>query len=1116
MRPRRLLGAAAGAAALAALAASAGSGPVDAAVCPDGPSTEEVTFTDVGTHQIKVPAGVQKVTVWARGGHGGEESHTAPGGRGGIAEATVVVHEGDCLTVHVGEYGYGHGGVGYGHGGLHGEQPGDGYDGAGGGGGSAVVDGSTALVVAGGGGGGGGQGASAHYHGGAGGDGAGGNGPGTRDGADGSTAPLVPAQYYLGGDGGAESGHDGGDGEDITYEIGPHLGAGGGGGGGYRGGSEGAFWGGDASPDDDFRSYGGGGGGGGDSYVVSGAYDVSYDVGPDPCSGDECNGRVTLRWVEKPYKVVPYGGAGQTATVTEGFVAPLQARVVSQSGLPVPGTTVTFTLPSTPPSGTFDDAGAGTTATAVTGLDGVATSPWMTAGSTAGPWTATATVAEVDAPGRFPLRTNPASTATALWSSSQPAIVGQEVRFAAQVRGIPATAPAPSGTVEFRVDGQAIGDPVELDAAGTAQSPPTAMQIGSHDVTAVYSGDASNGASEGALTQEVGQAEALVRVTSSANPSAALAPVTFTAEVTTVPPGSGVPTGTVAFFVDDVALGAPVALDGAGRATSAPASALAPGPHTVRVDYGGDAGRQGASGTFEQDVGDGASATSLAVTPDPATFGQTATAVATVRGDGGGTPTGSVRFRVDGELECDGVELDPSGVAACALPDDLAAGTHAVVAQYGGDDDFGGSQGTLAHAVAPSATTIAVEATPDPAVVGTGLRLHADVAPVAPGSGTPTGGVRFRVDGAVVGGLVTLGPDGADSAVVSDLGAGPHVIEASYTGDGDFAAGDRRAVALVARALTTATATSSANPSTEGETVAFEAVIAPVAPGGGQPGGTVELWIDGQAHSDVVAVGGAGAVRLSSTRALAVGDHDVRITYSGSRDWGPSEATLVQTVVPGPPGGGGGGSGGSSSTPPAVPGAPIPLVPPTEDVAEDCGHPIELTTVRRAGRRVALGGLALPRYAGRRVTLRAERRGRTARSVGQAWVRDDGTFATRTGARHRPHAGARYTATVAGHRSAARRMARRLVVAESPSPDRRRVRITGHVAGDGRRALVFERLVGCARDDVDRVRTLRTNRRGRFALTLARPPAGSPLAVYRVRAARGNPVSQPIVVRATR
>jgi len=91
----------------------------------------------------------------------------------------------------------------------------------------------------------------------------------------------------------------------------------------------------------------------------------------------------------------------RSARVTAGFPEPLQVRVLDAGGNPVAGATVTFTLgaggsspcdasASSSAGATF--TGAGTQATATTGATGVASSPLLSANSTAGSFTATAAV----------------------------------------------------------------------------------------------------------------------------------------------------------------------------------------------------------------------------------------------------------------------------------------------------------------------------------------------------------------------------------------------------------------------------------------------------------------------------------------------------------------------------------------------------------------------------------------------------------------------------------------------------------------------------------------------------------------------------------------------------
>ncbi len=79
-------------------------------------------------------------------------------------------------------------------------------------------------------------------------------------------------------------------------------------------------------------------------------------------------------------------------------------------------------------------------------------------------------------------------------------------------------------------------------------------------------------------------------VASSANPVGLLGQVTFTASISPVTPGAGIPTGTVQFKDGGANLGAPVALDAAGKASLTRSGlALGFGTHAITAVYGGDA-----------------------------------------------------------------------------------------------------------------------------------------------------------------------------------------------------------------------------------------------------------------------------------------------------------------------------------------------------------------------------------------------------------------------------------------------------------------------------------------------------------------------------------------------
>jgi hypothetical protein len=90
----------------------------------------------------------------------------------------------------------------------------------------------------------------------------------------------------------------------------------------------------------------------------------------------------------------------------------------------------------------------------------------------------------------------PGATSTALVSSVNPSTVGQAVTFTATVTGN-----SPTGTVQF-MDGAAnLGSPVAL-SGGTAAFTTSALTVGTHAITAVYSGDASNAGSTSPVLNE--------------------------------------------------------------------------------------------------------------------------------------------------------------------------------------------------------------------------------------------------------------------------------------------------------------------------------------------------------------------------------------------------------------------------------------------------------------------------------------------------------------------------------------------------------------------------------------------------------------------------------------
>ncbi len=87
----------------------------------------------------------------------------------------------------------------------------------------------------------------------------------------------------------------------------------------------------------------------------------------------------------------------------------------------------------------------------------------------------------------------------AVTASAAPPIAGQAVTFTAKVAPAAPGAPAPSGTVQFKVDGTPVGSAVAL-TNGAATSGGVTLTAGSHTITAVYSGNSTYAVTTGSLT----------------------------------------------------------------------------------------------------------------------------------------------------------------------------------------------------------------------------------------------------------------------------------------------------------------------------------------------------------------------------------------------------------------------------------------------------------------------------------------------------------------------------------------------------------------------------------------------------------------------------------------
>src|SRR5579871_5140611 len=174
------------------------------------------------------------------------------------------------------------------------------------------------------------------------------------------------------------------------------------------------------------------------------------------------------------------------------------------------------------------------------------------------------------------------ATTTTLSVSPSPSTIGQTITLTATVNP-----PTATGTVTFRDFSTTLGT-ATLSSGGTASYTTSSLTAGSHTLSAVYSGDSSNGGStSNAVTQSVTKTTTTLALSIS---PASTAPVGQSVTLTaTVTPSST--TGSVTFLDSQAVLGTGNVAAGTAVFST---SSLAAGSHAISASYGGDS-RDGAS-----------------------------------------------------------------------------------------------------------------------------------------------------------------------------------------------------------------------------------------------------------------------------------------------------------------------------------------------------------------------------------------------------------------------------------------------------------------------------------------------------------------------------------------
>jgi len=401
-----------------------------------------------------------------------------------------------------------------------------------------------------------------------------------------------------------------------------------------------------------------------------------------------------------------YGGDGNfspgSATLVQKVHGYASATSLTSSPNPsTPGQAVTFTATvapvppgSTIPTGmvTFQEGAA---ILAQVSLGAAGTASFSTSSLNSGSHTMTAVYASdslyaASSGGGTQVVQNGGATTTSVSSTPNPSAFGQVVTFTAVLTS---GAGVPAGTVTFLEGANVLASGVNVVATGRASFVTSALAVGTHVITANFTGTggwANSSGNDSGSPQVIGKAGTTAQLSSSSATTVFSQPVTFTATVTVNSPGSGVPSGTVTFKDGAVVLGSG-SLDATGRATLT-ISVLAVGSHSITATYTGGTNFNGSSSTaLSQTVNPDPTTTALTSSADPASAGQAVTFTATVTANAPvtGTPTGTVTIRDKGKTVAT-VALDATGHAAFTTSA-LAQGAHQMTATYDGTAGFAGS-----------------------------------------------------------------------------------------------------------------------------------------------------------------------------------------------------------------------------------------------------------------------------------------------------------------------------------------------------------------------------------------------------------------------------------------
>ena len=463
-----------------------------------------------------------------------------------------------------------------------------------------------------------------------------------------------------------------------------------------------------------------------------------------------------------------------------------------------------------------------------------------------------------------------APTTTALSLSAASVAYGQKVVLTAKV-----TASAtPTGSVTF-LDGSASLGVVPLSGTGASLSL-TTLSSGAHQITAVYSGDASNGGSTSSVaTVTIGAQPLSVALASSAPAANVGQSVTLTATLT----GGANPTGSVTFTSGSVSLGSANVSYGVATLTT---TQLPQGQDSVTAAYSGDSANRAASSS---PLTINVTQAPIVTLSGPASITLAQAAILTATIPNASVVHGPIAF-TDGGAALGSVTPSSDGngnLTATLNVAKLTAGAHRITATY--------------NSAASNVFTISVQATPTltltaPQSANAGAAVTFSV--TLSNAYSPTGTVTFS-SGSNSLGSATL-TNGVATFSTTALVSGKNSITAVYSGDA-YNAGATSQTANVtvgapasAKAATTSLSLNAPTSSLFGQSVNLTASVV----GGSSPTGSVIFTDRGVTIGNASLSGTSATLTLSS---LALGPHQITATYAGDAQNKGSTSNVASLTV---------------------------------------------------------------------------------------------------------------------------------------------------------------------------------------------------------------------------